>query len=306
MQASVVVEDTVDTIIVLQTNCVLFLLCCSFVMYLMVPRGVRKHVCNVYPKRFAKTYFVQHEVPTQITTSREQDYDFINTCSDDGYHNSFTPTPRRSKKKPTRGWVAPSPLILDPEKACVMTGQLFTGQQQPADTTASSCDDSSPARLFTPGGTARKHNIRNPLHSTIDEEAGSQSPNSVMDQSMCSDTKKLLVLISTRNLDKQQLQDQKEALALLRQRKVPYDTVDGMNSLQRSRREELCCLSGTRAQYPQFFFVHADGLTTYLGDYKMLQKIHHAEGLPRSYRDANPDVSTWYQVFCDTSQIFSV
>jgi len=72
------------------------------------------------------------------------------------------------------------------------------------------------------------------------------------------------------------------------------------------RREELCCLSGTQAQYPQFFFVHADGLTTYLGDYKMLQKIYYAEGLPRSYRDANPDISTWYQVFCNTSQIFSV
>jgi hypothetical protein len=72
------------------------------------------------------------------------------------------------------------------------------------------------------------------------------------------------------------------------------------------RREELYSISGIRARYPQFFFIHSDGTTSYLGDWKMLQKIHHAEGLPRSYRDANPDISTWDEVFCDTSQIFSV
>jgi hypothetical protein len=72
------------------------------------------------------------------------------------------------------------------------------------------------------------------------------------------------------------------------------------------RREELYQISGVRAQYPQFFFVHANGRTTYFGDYKTLHNLHHAEGLPRSYRDANPDVSTWNEIFCDTSQIFSV
>lgn len=74
-----------------------------------------------------------------------------------------------------------------------------------------------------------------------------------------------------------------------------------------SSRNELYELSGIRAQYPQFFFVYnEDSRTTYLGDWKTLQKIHHAEGLPRGYRDANPTVSTWNQIFCDTSQIFSV
>jgi hypothetical protein len=71
--------------------------------------------------------------------------------------------------------------------------------------------------------------------ATMEEDVPSHSPNSVLDQTESDQPKKLLVLMSSRCLDPQQGQNQKDAIALLRQRKVHFETVDGMNPLQRNR-----------------------------------------------------------------------
>jgi hypothetical protein len=209
-------DKVVDSATLFETNAVLFCLCLSFVGYLMIPRGARKYFCNAYPKRFAKTYFVKHEVPTHVTT-----YESI---SDVG---CISPSARSRRGCFTA--TGPSPLILDPRTTCVMTGQV--GQK------ASSSVLSSPSRGFTLDASNNRpgmQHLKTPLPSRIDEDA-SQSPNSVLDQSMISDTKKLLVLISSRCLDKQQEQDQKDAIELLGKRNVPFDTIDGMNGANRSR-----------------------------------------------------------------------
>jgi hypothetical protein len=65
-------------------------------------------------------------------------------------------------------------------------------------------------------------------------------------------------------------------------------------------------LSGRRGIYPQFFFLHGDDSLTYVGDWTAIQRIHQAEGLPKSYLQANPEISTWEDVFGDSSHIFSV
>lgn len=221
-------ERFVDAELLMKTNFALLMFFFGFVGYLILPRGTRKYLCNAYPKRFHRISFAKHEVPTQITTSPNPDYEPIDDC-----YTSFTPRSSSRSDRPNRGWMPPTPLILEPGNACVTTGQIFAGQ--PAIDAASSIY-SSPSRLFTPGRTSRKtRNARTPFQPTIDEtDANSQSPNSVLDQSM-GESKKLLVLMSSRCLDKQQMQNQQEAFALLRQRKVPFETVDGMNGLQRSR-----------------------------------------------------------------------
>ena len=219
-------ERVVNTELLIKTNFALLMFFFGFVGYLILPRGARKYFCNAYPKRFHRISFAKHEVPTQISTSPNPDYEPIDDC-----YTSFTPRSSSRSDNPNRGWMPPTPLILEPGNACVTTGQIFAGHQ-PVD--AASSIYSSPSRLFTPGRTNKKRSARTPFQPTIDEDANSQSPNSVLDQSMV-ETKKLVVLMTSRCLDKQQMQNQQEAFALLRQRKVPFETVDGMNGLQRSR-----------------------------------------------------------------------
>ncbi|KAI2513439.1 hypothetical protein MHU86_913 [Fragilaria crotonensis] len=284
-----------DSELVVLTNCALLLVCVAFVGYLAIPGGARKRYCNSHPRRFARTSFVLRDCDVLtpiVSASPDRGYDSI----DDGY-TSFAPrSPSRSDLL-HGGCSLPTPLIMDPGIACLSKGQATPNAP-------------SSHRWSTPGKTSRTHGRQTPATArpppTIEEDVNNNSPNSVSDKSEHELPKKLLVLVSTRCLDPQQEQNQRDAIALLRQRKVPFETVDGMNPLQRTRREELYRISGARAQYPQFFFLHADGRTTHLGDFKTLQNLHHAEGLPRSYRNATPGIMTWNEIFCDTSQIFSV
>lgn len=234
LKATLVKDILQVTGVVYQANIALFVIYISFFVYLVIPRGARKHFCNAYPKRHTRTRYIKHEVPTLVTTHR-MSYDSI----DDVEQNNLqfqTPSARSSHDI---GCTAafplhPAPMILNPEKAWIMTGEaLMLGPKTPAGGSMYS----SPRGLFTSDRKRdRLGSTRTPLPPKIDENE-TMSPSSVVDQSMMSSSssKRLLVLMSSRCLDRKQEIDQQEAFDLLRSRGVPFDRVDGMNTLHRKR-----------------------------------------------------------------------
>jgi hypothetical protein len=86
----------------------------------------------------------------------------------------------------------------------------------------------------------------------------------------------LTVLVTNGEYDADQSARQKSSLDLLNELCIPFETVDGMDPLQRQRRDSYFAISGIRGNYPQFFF-HANEGDLYLGGYDWLRKLHESE-----------------------------
>lgn len=69
-------------------------------------------------------------------------------------------------------------------------------------------------------------------------------------------------------------------------------------------RDELFSISGIRGNYPQFFFVHSNGATSYFGNFDRLEELNETSSLPKEVLDANPDIETWEKVFRDVVDSF--
>lgn len=69
------------------------------------------------------------------------------------------------------------------------------------------------------------------------------------------------------------------------------------------RRNELFGISGIRGNYPQFFFLHQDGTTTFLGGWERIEMLN--DSLPDEILKAHPDIETWDTVFKDVVDSFS-
>ena len=80
----------------------------------------------------------------------------------------------------------------------------------------------------------------------------------------------LLVLLSLQSFDREVVANQQMTTTVLDNNGVKYDTLDGANADNRTRRNELFGISGIRAKYPQFFLVKGNS-TTYWGDWEKFQ-----------------------------------
>jgi len=304
-----------------QHNNALVAICGGFFIYLLVPKGAKKYFCNAYPRRF-------------LRTGKNR---LVATKAKATHIRTILPTVKNALIDTRRAWEADKKkLVASPseansrgtlnfeyEKECFMSPQLLYqanactrkgNNRLCGSPDACSSMHSSPSRLFSNDrqmssyGSTNQRGVRLFVSPEERREEHVSTKSTQLREAACEvdNSKKLLVLISKGCLDEAKEYQQIEALALLRARRVPFEVVDGMDPMQRSRRQELCRISGVRANYPQFFFLCGDGSITFLGDYRVLLKIHHAEGLPKSYRDAHPDTQTWNAVFADTSHIFSV
>ena len=81
-----------------------------------------------------------------------------------------------------------------------------------------------------------------------------------------------VILISNGVADYQQKANQKAALQLLNDLKIPHEIVDGMDQSQVEKRNELFGISGIRGNYPQLF-IYKEGKDQlcYLGGYDWLE-----------------------------------
>ncbi|KAL7536836.1 hypothetical protein ACHAXR_007419, partial [Thalassiosira sp. AJA248-18] len=85
---------------------------------------------------------------------------------------------------------------------------------------------------------------------------------------------RLTILISSGVCDYIQSANQKAALNLLNDLCIPYNAVDGMDPLQREKRDEFFKVSGIRGNYPQLFWAtEVSGVHSYLGGYDWLHNI---------------------------------
>jgi hypothetical protein len=107
-----------------------------------------------------------------------------------------------------------------------------------------------------------------PLDQEIDKE---NIPN-FSDQKESSITKTLTVLVSNGIYDYTQKAQQREVLDLLTDLEIPHMTIDGMDHLQREKRDYFFGVSGVRGNYPQIFSSYK-GNHTYLGGYDWMQSI---------------------------------
>ncbi|KAL7567745.1 hypothetical protein ACA910_012077 [Epithemia clementina (nom. ined.)] len=83
--------------------------------------------------------------------------------------------------------------------------------------------------------------------------------------------KRLLVLISSQSLSRDQVAIQQKVEAILKAHHIPYEEIDGAIKPNRERRNELFNISGIWAKYPQFFVVSGNR-TSYWGDWETLHE----------------------------------
>ena len=82
----------------------------------------------------------------------------------------------------------------------------------------------------------------------------------------------LTILVSNGIYDYTQKAQQREVLDLLTDLEIPHVTIDGMDQLQREKRDYFFGVSGVRGNYPQIFSSY-EGSHTYLGGYDWMQSI---------------------------------
>lgn len=121
---------------------------------------------------------------------------------------------------------------------------------------------------------------------------------------MIEDEKIFVCLVSNGVSDHLQASRQRKAITILQARNLPYVEVDGMNPDHRESRDELFSISGIRGNYPQFFFVHSNGATSYFGNFDKLEELNETLSIPKEVLDANPDIETWEKVFEDVVDSF--
>jgi len=119
-----------------------------------------------------------------------------------------------------------------------------------------------------------------------------------------SEKKILVVLVSNGVSDLTQASSQRKTMNLLNAKKLPYVEVDGMNPEHRESRNELFEISGTRGHYPQFFFVHQNGSTSYFGDWEKIEAINETSCLPKEILQKHPEIETWNDFFGDVIASF--
>ncbi len=90
-------------------------------------------------------------------------------------------------------------------------------------------------------------------------------------------TRRLTILISNGVYDMVQASNQRDALRLLDDFNIPYDTIDGMDPDMREKRNSLFEISGIRGNYPQIFVSSeeegGEDNYTYLGGHNWLHDM---------------------------------
>lgn len=107
------------------------------------------------------------------------------------------------------------------------------------------------------------------------EEPGQEDANEIENSASSSvktETRLVLILISSGLYEYTQKAQQKEALDLFNDLQIAHETIDGMDPLQRELRNHLFQVSGVRGKYPQIF-TSDDDEHTYLGGYDWLQSM---------------------------------
>jgi glutaredoxin len=112
------------------------------------------------------------------------------------------------------------------------------------------------AEVSSQSSTQSKSN-NNPTESANEADIGLQ-------EDVCSSH--LVVLLSNGVANSTQAVNQTRALKLLDDLQLPYQVVDGMDSHQLKKRDELFSISGIRGNYPQIFISEV-GQQRYLGGY---------------------------------------
>ena len=98
------------------------------------------------------------------------------------------------------------------------------------------------------------------------------------------ETNKLLVLVSNLALKREVTSNQQMAYTILEAARIPYEVIDGSDTANLSRRNELFQLSGLRGQYPQFFQVKGGtNGTTFVGDWEYFQMANECGTLRRDF-----------------------
>lgn len=126
------------------------------------------------------------------------------------------------------------------QQGCYMNSSpLINGTQQhwAAFTSASEQIDTCASLHSSPSGFLKpsRWNVKKLRQPARLNEKSCIPQYATSDESVLNDSKKLLILMSSRCLDKQQAENQKTALEILKARRVPFETVDGMKSINRKR-----------------------------------------------------------------------
>lgn len=116
-------------------------------------------------------------------------------------------------------------------------------------------------------------------HLSCKEDEQSRCDNATMSPENIIPRPMLTVLVTKGEYSADQSARQKSSLDLLNELCIPFETVDGMDPLQRQRRDSYFAISGIRGNYPQIFFRVSDEIEEdlYLGSYDWLCKLHESE-----------------------------
>jgi hypothetical protein len=184
----------------------------SFFLYLVIPRGLKRQLCNAYPKRYARSDARRMVAATEHEKPMDSKKKGRRNLLRRHYQSIPTDLDRLCSAKASDCSVACVEYEYGHE--CAVLGSNRRENWFSPEAGSSIC--SSPPRISSNG-----HRMVN--FGTTDTP----------DNPRVDSTKKLVVLVSRGCLDETQHEQSNEALSLLRSRKVPFEVVDEMKNRKR-------------------------------------------------------------------------
>ena len=83
--------------------------------------------------------------------------------------------------------------------------------------------------------------------------------------------------------------NQEKALTVLAANDIPFETLDGADPENKDRRNQLFSL-GVRAQYPQFFIVEEDAITSFWGNWDKFEYVNEEGKLVEEFQRAGSNL----------------
>jgi hypothetical protein len=219
-------DDPLVTAIV-DMDSALCCICFLFMAYLLFPKSIRKHVCCASPSGSSKGYVVPPDVKSLSSPS---------STSSTTIARGNTPKSKDAMDYED-GYISFSPRASSDALpfACTRKSVLDYGtifQRPSISPTKSSSERKSSLKV-----TFKSPRVDKTFEKSHVEEGPAIAKSGSRSQTNPStdEAKKLIVLLSSLCMDRQQEQDQRDALTLLRQRKAVFNVVDGSQGTHRKR-----------------------------------------------------------------------
>lgn len=205
----------------------------GFIFYLLIPKGIRKHFFDALPRRYAKTRNRRKKRKSKVRWSDAKSSRDSWMYAEHANKDCFLPSHANLLLDPSG---CSAPPLDSPITAASMCSSYHRGLLSPKSMTQNNhhCTEKTPLLSNTKRRIAQRVSAT-PLSNQTSNSSRQSSPQSVASLMDRTEPTRVLLLLSSKLDDADQIQHQREAQELLQDRGVPFETADADDPINRDR-----------------------------------------------------------------------